>query len=182
VHGQIYKNGVAIGIDHNLTSEAGTTHSEDFEDFVAGDKIQIYAYKGLTDDYSAIIENMRIYYDLAIVPLVVAIQDPNPGVTTQDATNVLPQTATLNGTVTALGFPAATQHGFCWGTSENPTTTDPGPNGEWGKTEKGAPEAIGAFTSDITGLTYSLTYYVRAYITNSSGTVYGNQVSFVAEA
>jgi hypothetical protein len=36
----------------------------------------------------------------------------------------------------------------------------------------------GSFTSNLTGLIPSTTYYVRAYATNSAGTSYGNSVSF----
>lgn len=177
-HGQIYKNGVDIGTARNITTEAGTTYSEDFEDFVAGDLIQIYAHRGTVGTHSAIIENMRIYYDIAVVPLVVTIQDPNPSVSTQAVTNIHPSYATGNGNVTGLGFPVATEHGHCWSTSQNPTVSD-------SKTELGAPTATGAFTSDITGLTNGLTYYVRAYIIDASvpsEIFYGEQVDFVAEA
>ena len=34
----------------------------------------------------------------------------------------------------------------------------------------------GSFTSNLTGLTKSTTYYVRAYATNSAGTSYGDEV------
>jgi uncharacterized protein (TIGR02145 family) len=36
----------------------------------------------------------------------------------------------------------------------------------------------GSFSGTLTGLTPNSTYYVRAYATNSSGTAYGNEVSF----
>jgi len=36
----------------------------------------------------------------------------------------------------------------------------------------------GTYTSSITGLTPSTKYYIRAYATNSSGTGYGNILSF----
>lgn len=38
---------------------------------------------------------------------------------------------------------------------------------------------IGAFISSITGLILSTTYYVRAYATNSLGTAYGSERSFI---
>jgi len=41
---------------------------------------------------------------------------------------------------------------------------------------------LGSFTATITGLNGNTTYYIRAYATNSSGTGYGNQVSFTTDA
>ncbi len=68
-----------------------------------------------------------------------------------------------------------TARGVCWDTTGNPTlqkcinfTT----NGN----------GTGPFISDITGLTPSTTYFVRAYATNISGTAYGNQISFTTSA
>ncbi|MBI9053332.1 MAG: T9SS type A sorting domain-containing protein [Bacteroidales bacterium] len=94
-----------------------------------------------------------------------------PTVTTQAVTSIATSTATANGNVTDLGVPNPTQHGVCWSTSTNPTTSD-------SKTEDGAVSAIGAFTGNITGLSPGTMYYVRAYATNSVGTVYGSEVSF----
>jgi uncharacterized protein (TIGR02145 family) len=37
---------------------------------------------------------------------------------------------------------------------------------------------LGSYTSNLSGLTTNTTYYVRAYATNSSGTAYGNELSF----
>jgi len=89
-----------------------------------------------------------------------------PIVTTQRSTNVQAESATGNGTIVDTGGAAVTEHGHCWGTSANPTTSD-------SKTEKGAGE-VGAFTSGITGLTAGTPYYIRAYATNSYGTSYGD--------
>jgi len=95
-----------------------------------------------------------------------------PTVTTQAVTAIAPTTATGNGNITALGDTAVTQHGHCWNTTGTPTTVD-------SKTTNGA-GVVGAFTSSITGLTAGTIYYVRAYATNTTGTSYGNQVSFTA--
>jgi len=91
-----------------------------------------------------------------------------PTLTTEQVTGIADTTATGHGTISDLGDSAVTQHGHCWSESENPTTAD-------SKTEEGA-GSLGAFTSDITGLTPSTLYYVRAYATNFQGTSYGDQV------
>lgn len=36
---------------------------------------------------------------------------------------------------------------------------------------------LGSFTSNITGLNPSTTYYIRAYATNQFGTIYGNEIN-----
>ena len=73
--------------------------------------------------------------------------------------------------ITDLGVPNPTSHGVCWSTSENPTTAD-------SKDDKGAALATGAFTSSISSLIANTTYYVRSFVTNSAGTVYGEQMIF----
>ena len=94
-----------------------------------------------------------------------------PAVTTQAVTNIAATTATGNGNITDLGVPDPTQHGVCWNTTGTPTIAD-------SHTQEGAATATGAYTSSMTGLSSSTTYYVRAYATNTAGTAYGNQVSF----
>ena len=39
--------------------------------------------------------------------------------------------------------------------------------------------SLGAFTSSLKGLKHNTTYYVRAYATNSAGTAYGPEVTFI---
>lgn len=95
----------------------------------------------------------------------------SPSVTTQATTDIEATTATGNGNVTALGNPKATQHGHCWATHPNPTTSD-------STTTEGAPSATGAFTSSMTGLFQNTEYYARAYIFSPLGTFYGKQAFF----
>jgi hypothetical protein len=98
--------------------------------------------------------------------------DPQaPTVTTQAVTGIGTTTAVGNGTITSLGGPNPTAHGVVWNTTGTPTTAD-------SSTNEGAAAATGAFTSNMTGLSAGVTYYVRAYATNTAGTVYGNEVSF----
>lgn len=81
--------------------------------------------------------------------------------------------ATSGGSITSDGGAEITARGICWSTSPNPTTAD-------SKTTNGA--GTGTFSSNITGLAVSTTYYVRAYATSNVGTVYGNQESFTTIA
>ncbi|WP_169515405.1 S-layer homology domain-containing protein [Anaerovorax odorimutans] len=94
-----------------------------------------------------------------------------PTVTTQNVSSIGTTTATGNGNITNLGAPNPTAHGVCWNTTGNPTTAD-------SKTDEGAAEAAGTFTTSITGLTANTTYHVRAYAINSAGTTYGSDVTF----
>ena len=92
-----------------------------------------------------------------------------PTVTTNTVSNITSTTATCGGNVTADGGATVTARGVCWSTSQNPTVIN-------SHTTNGS--GTGSFTSSITLLTAGITYYVRAYATNSVGTAYGSQVSF----
>ena len=92
-----------------------------------------------------------------------------PTVTTTIVTNVTSTTATSGGNVTDDGGATVTARGVCWSTSPDPTIDD-------NKTSDG--NGTGAFTSQLTNLTHSTTYYIRAYATNSEGTSYGDQKYF----
>jgi len=95
--------------------------------------------------------------------------DTVPTVTTTSITNVGSSSADSGGNVTSDGGEAVTARGVCWNTTGTPTTSD-------NTTSNGT--GTGSFVSNITGLTPGLTYYVRAYATNSVGTAYGGQESF----
>lgn len=94
-----------------------------------------------------------------------------PTVTTQAVTDITATTATGNGTVISVGGSSLTERGTCWSTSINPTIAD---------SRATSAGQVGVFTTSITGLSDSITYYVRAYATNAIGTAYGDNVSFVA--
>ena len=93
-----------------------------------------------------------------------------PTLTTITVTDINRTSASTGGNITSDGGGAVTARGVCWSISANPTTTD-------NHTTDGT--GTGSFTSNITDLTPGTTYYVRAYATNSAGTAYGNQVTFI---
>ena len=88
--------------------------------------------------------------------------------TTTEVSNVTSTSAVAVGNITDDGGGNITARGVCWGTSPNPTVN---------KTTDGTGK--GTFTSNITGLADGTVYYYRAYATNSSGTSYGLEYSFI---
>ena len=92
-----------------------------------------------------------------------------PTVTTSAATNITTTSAVCGGAVTNAGDAMVTARGVCWSTSFYPTVSD-------NHTTNGS--GTGNFVSNISGLTPGTTYYMRAYATNSTGTAYGDHVSF----
>ena len=96
-------------------------------------------------------------------------RDGIPTLTTTDITNITSISATSGGNITDNGGLNVTARGVCWSTSPNPTVSD-------SHTTNGT--GTGIFTSNITGLEISTTYYVRAYATTNAGTAYGDEVSF----
>ncbi|MBN2819087.1 MAG: hypothetical protein JXP36_08960, partial [Bacteroidales bacterium] len=95
-----------------------------------------------------------------------------PVVVTNDISNVDSISATFNGIVTDIGHQDATQHGFCWGTTEGP-----GFDGEY--SSLGAPSEGISFNDTVTGLSPATQYYVNTYAINDLDTVFGEQKAFV---
>ena len=89
---------------------------------------------------------------------------------TAEITEISETTAISGGTLIKNGG-LNTTRGVCWNTSSQPTINN-------SKTIDGTGTGTGDFTSNLTGLTPKTTYYVRAYATNSHGTVYGNEKQF----
>lgn len=93
-----------------------------------------------------------------------------PVVETEPVTDLSFNSVTLNGNVTYDGGDPVEARGFCWSTDGTPDLEDnviidpsPGP---------------GAYSSEMTFLQEDTPYYVRAYVTNATGTTYGDQISF----
>jgi hypothetical protein len=89
---------------------------------------------------------------------------------TAAVSSVTAVSAISGGNITSDGGTAVTSRGVCWGTVTGPTTAN-------SKTVDGP--GSGSYTSSLTGLSAGTTYFVRAYAVNSTGTSYGNEISFV---
>ncbi|RJR18312.1 MAG: hypothetical protein C4582_11725 [Desulfobacteraceae bacterium] len=96
-----------------------------------------------------------------------------PTVSTNVISSIGDKSATGGGNVSSTGGTSVTARGVCWKTSQNPTKADT-------CTSNGS--GTGGFSSTISGLAPSTTYYVRAYATNSVGTAYGSNRSFTTGA
>ena len=90
-------------------------------------------------------------------------------ITTKDVTNIKTHSAICGGNIIYYGDDEITVRGVCWSTLPNPTIND-------NKTTDGS--GTGSYTSNLSNLASQTTYYVRAYVTNEVGTVYGEEVSF----
>jgi uncharacterized protein (TIGR02145 family) len=94
-------------------------------------------------------------------------------VSTTTVSGIIDTSAITGGDVAQDGGAPVIARGVAYGTSSSPTTSGFITNDGTG---------TGVFTSTLTGLTPSTTYYVRAYATNSVGTAYGNEVNFTTPA
>lgn len=103
------------------------------------------------------------------VRCVKSLSVSDPEIQTLGVTIVSSSVASCGGRCSHGGNPA-TAMGVCWSTSPNPTIAD-------NHTNDGSGE--GMFTSQMTGLTAGVTYYVRAYMQNSTGVFYGEERSFI---
>jgi uncharacterized protein (TIGR02145 family) len=88
--------------------------------------------------------------------------------TTTALANINAISATGGGNISNDGGATVTSRGVCWSTNQNPDITN-------NKTSDGS--GSGSFTSSIIGLSPGITYYFRAYATNSNGTSYGPQIT-----
>ena len=93
----------------------------------------------------------------------------NATVTTNQVTNITPNSATCYGYVTDDAGFYVSDRGVCWNNQGNPNV-----NGS----HKSAGPGTGEFSVTLNNLSSETTYYVRAYATNAAGTSYGDEVAF----
>ena len=94
-----------------------------------------------------------------------------PVVKTAEVTDIKLFSAVCGGEVVSNGESVVVARGVCWSMEQNPTIED-------SHTTDGI--STGTYTSNLTELNHSTTYYVRAYAINAKGiTVYGEEKSFM---
>jgi hypothetical protein len=115
---------------------------------------------------------MQLYNGTSFVNMVGATaQFAMPAISsTTSISAITTSSANSGGVINSDGGAAVSARGIVWGTSTAPTIALAT------KTTNGT--GVGTFTSAMSGLTAGVTYYVRAYATNSVGTKYGSEISF----
>lgn len=98
--------------------------------------------------------------------IIITTLDGLPVVKTDSINNITATGFTAFGTVVSDCDIPVTARGFCYSTSQYPTIED-----EHTTVGKG----LGSFLGNIRNLNVGTIYYVRAYATNETGTVYGEQ-------
>lgn len=104
-----------------------------------------------------------------------------PTVTTSAPTQVTTSGAILQGNISAPGYPLPSAHGFCWSTISTPNHAME-QDGDALCSDLGPVIETGAFSLTISNLSAGTRYYVRAFATNTLGTVYQGSTSFVTTA
>ena len=93
-----------------------------------------------------------------------------PAVTTDSVSQITRESAVCGGNITSTGYDELWIYGICWDTDPNPTIY---------KMHTYDGSEPGHYTSTMTNLIRNTKYFVRAYVTNSKGTSYGEEYSFV---
>jgi hypothetical protein len=174
IHGVVTSQATGLPVAAKIfISGHDNNGSEVYSTSTVGDYHRLLKAGTYTLEFSAscyvtqVIPNV-VVTDYATVNLNVQLV-PGPGVTTTTVSAITATTAQSGGNVTCEGTSPVTERGVCWGTSTNPVIAGP-------HTSDGP--GTGLYSSAITGLSPATTYHVRAYATNASGTVYGNDLQF----
>src|SRR6056297_2890591 len=168
-------------LNKNSIDDFGICYNTSGEPTLEDNTIKIPPYSSGNKSIEGLSPNTKYYFRLfaEIGDATVFSKEDNfstnplgtPTVTTAEVTYIDATSATSGGNITDNGGFEITACGVCWSTSQDPTVND-------NHTTDGT--GTGSFTSELTGLNEVTTYYVRAYATNSVGTAYGEERSFLA--
>lgn len=95
-----------------------------------------------------------------------------PEVSTTEVNAITANSASCGGVVTNDGGFEVVVRGVCWSQTVQPTIAN---------AHSSSGSGLGDFVCTMNGLEVNTTYYVRAYATNSVGTVYGEQRTFTTQ-
>ena len=162
--------GVAETDSREMKTYKSHTRSLIIKPFDFGDQMRYvgYAFINYEEEESQCIEQPLMDSQIVVLPFS-ATQLRLPAVITANVTNITDNSAACGGQVTDDGGDSMTVRGVCINLLSNPTIFDR-------HTVDG--NGMGSFTSQLTGLSSNITYYVRAYARNNLGIAYGEEESF----
>jgi uncharacterized protein (TIGR02145 family) len=186
-----------INITANSAQSGGTATAPDLfpitqrgvcwaktENPVVSDSITIDSLEN--DTFSSVISNLEageLYYVRAYAinsegigygeEKIFETLDGNPDFTTDSITDITATSAIFYGNIENNDGLEILEKGFCWSTITNPTTGN--------NSISVSGDELGSFYAEVSGLDVNKTYNVRAYLKNSEGTFYGNQITFTTE-
>ena len=186
-NGTVTFNGTIVAIGDLPYAERGFVYADVHNPTL--DDTKVAASGSGTGDFSANASDMqegKIYYIRAYVTNIkgtvygeevsVDMTAAMPEVQTKAPTNrnVAGGTATFNGTITDIGDLPYTERGFVYAAVHNPTLDD--------TKVTASGNGTGDFSANASDIQEGKVYYIRAYVMNSKGTIYGAEVSmdFVA--
>lgn len=162
----IKESKIYLGIRGSLIAEAVLIPTGLSKSVKWGVKLSAKAQMQIWD--RAVLDYENIFFEREF-PISQSTSTVLPSLTTLDVSEISTTTAKSGGNISSDGGAPVTVRGVCWSISQNPTIAN-------GKTSDNT--GVGTFTSKIGGLTPNTKYYLRAYATNTSGTGYGNEITF----
>jgi uncharacterized protein (TIGR02145 family) len=126
--------------------------------------MNVFQKGGITNQFLVNNVDSIIFSDLTETDVVL------PTITTNTIYSITSFWATVGCSITSDGGDSIISRGVCWSTNTDPTVDL--------ETKTVDELGTGNFSSSLTSLQPSTTYYVRAYATNSKGTSYGSTKSF----
>jgi len=154
----------------------------DMNDKVVANTVEIGTFK---DTIWVDIEENVTYYVRAYVNTVNGVSYGEqtsfltwslPVVSIFNAYSITSNSATEGGVIVSDGSAPIQSRGFCWTIDENTLPTVEG------NQSISVSSTNSIYYGNLTNLTPSTTYYVRAYVTNKIGTAYSDTVSFTTKA
>ncbi len=94
-----------------------------------------------------------------------------PVVQMAQVSNITKSSVTFNGVIEDAGSPAYTERGFVYNTSHTPTLSN-------SKVISYTATSSTQFSAEVNNLAFGSTYYIRAYATSKTGTVYSDEIVF----
>lgn len=130
--------------------------------YTTGDNMR---FTGYSDTYTAIETDVPTSSEIITFTFISL-----PTISTTAVGAFVSNKISCGGIITNDGGSPVSVRGVCWSTSSNPTINDSITIDGFG---------IGTFNSLIQNVILNTTYHIRAYATNSAGTAYGNEITFL---